>query len=405
MLRTAGRSIRIISASLAALLLLAAAAAAQPGGSGGAPAPAGAEDARRAAQWLESAFGPGARPEAVEMLIAIARGSQMGPSDGWFHPGQSRYGFKWLAGRHAAGLIGMVPRAVFQGSPEQFERLDRMRDGMLTEQDFDWTERSMLAQINMLLGRVINRVDESGDGQMTREEWNKFFEEAGEGKDFLTLDDLRNGLMKLRPGKSASSSPPQPLTPEILVRGLFRGEIGSIHEGPQLNQAAPDFSLKTRDGKETIRLSDHFGKKPIVLVLGNFTCGPFRGAYSQVDQIAQRHKDEALFLGIYVREAHPTDGWRMESNDEAGVEYAQPKTFDERVSLANVCHEKLKMSIPLLVDEIDDRVGHAYSGMPSRLYVIDTEGKIAYKSGRGPYGFKPGEMEQSLVLLLMNGGK
>ena len=62
-------------------------------------------------------------------------------------------------------------------------------------------------------------------------------------------------------------------------------------------------------------------------------------------------------------------------------------------------------SRPLLVDELDDRVGHAYSGMPSRLYVIDTEGKVSYKSGRGPFGFKPGEMEQALVLLLMSGGK
>jgi hypothetical protein len=43
--------------------------------------------------------------------------------------------------------------------------------------------------------------------------------------------------------------------------------------------------------------------------------------------------------------------------------------------------------------------------MPARLYVIDTEGKIAYKSGRGPFGFKPGEMEQALVLLLLSGGK
>lgn len=95
----------------------------------------------------------------------------------------------------------------------------------------------------------------------------------------------------------------------------------------------------------------------------------------------------------------------MSSNDEDGVEYAQPTSYEQRVTLANICHEKLKMSIPLLVDELDDRVGHAYSGMPSRLYVIDTEGKVAYKSGRGPFGFKPGEMEQSLVLLLMNGGK
>jgi hypothetical protein len=50
----------------------------------------------------------------------------------------------------------------------------------------------------------------------------------------------------------------------------------------------------------------------------------------------------------------------------------------------------------------DDRVGNAYSGMPDRLYVIDRDGKVAYKGGRGPFGYKPGEMEQSLVMLLLD---
>jgi hypothetical protein len=38
--------------------------------------------------------------------------------------------------------------------------------------------------------------------------------------------------------------------------------------------------------------------------------------------------------------------------------------------------------------------------MPSRLYLIDREGRIAFKSGRGPWGFRPAELEQALVLLL-----
>src|SRR2546421_5245109 len=59
-----------------------------------------AEDAARAAKWLQSAFRGHTTPDAAQMLIAIARGSQMGPGDGWFHPGQSRYGWKWLAGEH-----------------------------------------------------------------------------------------------------------------------------------------------------------------------------------------------------------------------------------------------------------------------------------------------------------------
>jgi alkylhydroperoxidase family enzyme len=56
------------------------------------------------------------------------------------------------------------------------------------------------------------------------------------------------------------------------------------------------------------------------------------------------------------------------------------------------------MTIPLLVDDIDDRVGHLYSGMPDRLYLIDRNGRVAFKSGRGPFGFMPGELEQAIVM-------
>ena len=103
---------------------------------------------------------------------------------------------------------------------------------------------------------------------------------------------------------------------------------------------------------------------------------------------------------VYVREAHPTDGWRMESNDRVGVSTAQPRTYDERVEVAQTCGRLLGLGFPMLVDTIDDTVGDRYSGMPGRLYLIDREGKVAYKSGRGPFGFKPAELEQSLVLLL-----
>jgi len=93
----------------------------------------------------------------------------------------------------------------------------------------------------------------------------------------------------------------------------------------------------------------------------------------------------------------------MSSNDRAGVVVKQPRTNAERVKVARHCCAALQMTMPILVDEIDDRVGHLYSGMPDRLYVIDKDGRVAYKGGRGPFGFKPGEMEQSLVLTLLDG--
>jgi hypothetical protein len=92
----------------------------------------------------------------------------------------------------------------------------------------------------------------------------------------------------------------------------------------------------------------------------------------------------------------------MKSNDDAGVAFAQPKTLEERSEVASKCCAALKMTIPLVVDEIDDRVGHAYSGMPDRLYLIDREGRVAYKGGRGPFGFTPGELDQAIALLLLD---
>ena len=92
----------------------------------------------------------------------------------------------------------------------------------------------------------------------------------------------------------------------------------------------------------------------------------------------------------------------MASNDAAGVVVKQPLLQDERTSVAKTCCTKLEITMPMVVDEMDDRVGHAYSGMPDRMYLIDRAGRIAYKGGRGPFGFKPGELEQALVMLMLD---
>ncbi|MFN5052493.1 MAG: deiodinase-like protein, partial [Planctomyces sp.] len=72
---------------------------------------------------------------------------------------------------------------------------------------------------------------------------------------------------------------------------------------------------------------------------------------------------------------------------------------EERQLVAEQCVAKLKPSIPFYVDDIADTAGNLWSAMPARLYVIDSQGKVAWKSGRGPFGFKPEEMEQALLML------
>ena len=118
----------------------------------------------------------------------------------------------------------------------------------------------------------------------------------------------------------------------------------------------------------------------------------------------QRYKDRVQFLGVYVREAHAADGWWPLAQGQTGCDVTQPKTLAERFGAARRACQALKMTMPLLVDEMDDRVGHAYSGMPDRLYLIDRAGQVAYKGGRGPFGFRPPEMEQALAMALLEDG-
>ncbi len=40
---------------------------------------------------------------------------------------------------------------------------------------------------------------------------------------------------------------------------------------PRVGQVAPDFALRTADGKQTIRLSSFKGQKPVVLIFGSHT--------------------------------------------------------------------------------------------------------------------------------------
>jgi alkyl hydroperoxide reductase subunit AhpC len=354
---------------------------------------------KEVADKLEKSYEGGTAPEATRMLIAIARGSMMGPNEGWFGPGQARYDFRTLAARHGIEPDGSIDATQFQGKPEWFARLDRNRSGSITAEDLDWSDRNPWVQHAYMVNRLLRRLDTKGDGSLTREEWTAFFETVSGGKNEVTLEELRSAWLA---GISSSFYPGDAPTQTQLLKGLFAGEVGSMQEGPQINAPAPDFTLKTHDGRQTVHLADVIGRKPVVLVFGNFTCGPFRSMYPGVEDVYRRFHDEAVFLGVYVREAHPTDGWKMESNARVGVAVSQPQSYDERTAVAQQCHRLLKPSIPLLVDDIQDTTGHAYSGMPARLYVIDLQGKVTYKSGRGPFGFKVGEMEQALLMTLQD---
>ena len=103
---------------------------------------------------------------------------------------------------------------------------------------------------------------------------------------------------------------------------------------------------------------------------------------------------------MYIQEAHPTDLWTTASNARDHVLYASPRSYGERTETASACVRNLGIRIPAVLDGIDNQIERAYTGWPDRLYVIGTNGRVAYKSLPGPFGLSAAGLERALELVV-----
>ncbi len=112
----------------------------------------------------------------------------------------------------------------------------------------------------------------------------------------------------------------------------------------------------------------------------------------RLEEIFEQYRDQADFVTVYIREAHPQDEWQMPQNEHEGVCYRQPRTLADRVAIANDFVRRFKYPIPLVIDPMDNPADRVYAGWPERLYVIDESGVIVYKGKTGPFGYHPDEV-------------
>jgi hypothetical protein len=54
----------------------------------------------------------------------------------------------------------------------------------------------------------------------------------------------------------------------------------------------------------------------------------------------------------------------------------------------------------MIIDDMENSTERAYDAWPDRIYLIGTDGRVAWKSGHGPWGFRPNELERALRDLL-----
>lgn len=161
-----------------------------------------------------------------------------------------------------------------------------------------------------------------------------------------------------------------------------RGGIGA--NGPKPGSAAPDFALQTVDGK-TIKASDLWQQKPAVIMTGSHTCPIFRGKVQPFESLVREFGDRVSFLVVYTIEAHPKGDpspysgkeWTTPANEQIGLLIRQPKTLDERIKRAQTCIRSEKLTVPVVVDTMENKVWKAYGSAPNCAYVIGKDGKVA----------------------------
>jgi hypothetical protein len=123
-------------------------------------------------------------------------------------------------------------------------------------------------------------------------------------------------------------------------------------------------------------------------------------------QIYQEYNQQVKFIKVYIREAHPVDGWwfgkgllryimRLFSS-KVSMDLFDPMTIEERRAAAGECVRSLQYGVKTFVDEIDDHVNKTYAAWPTRLYLINEEGIVVYAGGPGPFGFKPKEFKAAI---------
>ena len=172
------------------------------------------------------------------------------------------------------------------------------------------------------------------------------------------------------------------------------------HPAPHVGQAAPDFDLSSADGTRRVRLSSFRGQRPVALVFASLTCPYFRDEAQALERLYQKYGDQVEFLMIYQREAHPAEAAQVPENAADGLAIISPKSLDDRCRTCQQAQGTLSLTMPAVVDQLNDQTAYDYMTDPVRLFLVDTSGRIAFQTAQGPWSFRAKDLEQAILASL-----
>ncbi len=108
-----------------------------------------------------------------------------------------------------------------------------------------------------------------------------------------------------------------------------------------------------------------------------------------MERMYKKFKDVADFRMIYIREAHAADGPRpMGTGKSLGIK--EHKNYADRCQTAEMLINDRSLTMPMLIDDMENTTNQAYQAHPDRVFLVRTDGRLAVAAERGPRGFAPG---------------
>lgn len=105
-------------------------------------------------------------------------------------------------------------------------------------------------------------------------------------------------------------------------------------------------------------------------------------------RVYEEFRAESEWLFVYVREAHPGENFQAHAS------------YEQKVRQAELFRRAENLPWPVLVDDLAGTVHRAYGELPNPVFLIDTEGRVAF---RGDFSHGP-TLHRALRQLLDQGG-
>ena len=95
-----------------------------------------------------------------------------------------------------------------------------------------------------------------------------------------------------------------------------------------------------------------------------------------MEKLKAEYGSRVSFYVVYGKEAHALGEWEVDRNKDEGISVEQPRSLEMRKTLADEAREKLKITVPILMDTIGNDAQSALGAGANSAYLISRDGTI-----------------------------